>query len=155
MRISDWSSDVCSSDLKGDFLAKPAAVSDKTIAAALADARTSGDPAINLRAIEKAESDLHDWRKRADGAVAKPLADRPKDVLDGYVPGLGRILNDLIPVLNAIDAAIARADSDVATPITIARLAADLRATGSIRGTTTVNVVASGKPIPPIGRAHV
>src|SRR3546814_12469450 len=63
--------------------------------------------------------------------------------------GLGLILNDLIPVLNAIDAAIARADSDVATPMTIARLAADLRATGSIRGTTTVNVVASGKPIPP------
>src|SRR3546814_11783850 len=33
--------------------------------------------------------------------------------------------------------------------MTIARLAADLRATGSIRGTTTDNVVASGKPIPP------
>src|SRR3546814_17458052 len=129
MRISDWSSDVCSSDLKGDFLAKPAAVSDKTIAAALADARTSGDPAINLRAIEKAESDLHDWRKRADGAVAKPLADRPKDVLDGYVPGLGRILNDLIPVLNAIDAAIASAASDVATPIAIPRHDAALRPT--------------------------
>ncbi|MEK9970472.1 MAG: PAS domain-containing sensor histidine kinase, partial [Ferrovibrio sp.] len=40
-------------------------------------------------------------------------------------------------------------DSAVAGPMTLARLAADMRSEGSIRATTYVNIIASGQPIPP------
>jgi methyl-accepting chemotaxis protein len=136
-------------DPNGDFIAKPRKTTDDTIAAALAAARASGHPAIDIRRIEAMKASLDDWRKRTEAAITKPLADRPADVMNGYVPALTKLVTDTVPLLNAIGAAINRADGDISAPMEIARLAADMRAEASVRGTATVNIVASGKPIPP------
>jgi methyl-accepting chemotaxis protein len=136
-------------DPNGDFIAKPRKTTDDTIALALAAARASGHPAIDIRRIEAIKGTLDDWRKRTEAAITKPLADRPADVMNGYVPALTKLVNDIMPLLNQIGAATNRADGDISAPMEIARLAADMRAEASVRGTATVNVVASGKPIPP------
>jgi methyl-accepting chemotaxis protein len=142
-------------DPNGDFLAKPRKASDDTIAAALANGRASGHPAIDLAAIQAIQSTLQEWRKKVEAAVTKPMAERPAEVMNGYVPALADMVNKLTPLLNRIDSAISRSDDDVAMPMTIARLAADMRAEASIRGTTTVNVIASAKPIPPATRVFL
>ena len=142
-------------DPNGDFIAKPRKASDDTIAAALAAARASGHPAIDLAGIQALQTGLLDWRKKVEAAIMRPLAERPADVMNGYVPALAEMVNKLTPLLNRIDSAISRSDDDVAMPMTIARLAADMRAEASIRGTTTVNVIASGKPFPPATRLFV
>ena len=136
-------------DPKGDFIAKPRKVTDDTIAAALTAAHASGHPAIEIRRIETVKATLDDWRSRAEAAISKPLAQRPADVMNGYVPAMTKVVNDILPMLNQIGAAINHADGDISAPMEIARLAADMRAEASVRGTATVNVVASGKPIPP------
>ncbi|QDO96714.1 HAMP domain-containing protein [Ferrovibrio terrae] len=136
-------------DPKGEFIAKPRKTTDDTIAAALAAARASGHPAIDIRRIEAMKATLDDWRARTEAAISRPLADRPADVMNGYVPALTKVVNDVMPMLNQIGAAINHADGDISAPMEIARLAADMRAEASVRGTATVNVVASGKPIPP------
>ncbi len=142
-------------DPNGDFIAKPRKTTDDTIAAALNAARASGHPAIDLPAIQALQAGLQDWRKKVEAAIARPLAERPADVMNGYVPALAEMVGKLTPLLNRIDSAISRSDDDVALPMTIARLAADMRAEASIRGTTTVNVIASGKPFPPATRIFV
>ncbi|WP_374301341.1 methyl-accepting chemotaxis protein [Ferrovibrio sp.] len=142
-------------DPNGDFLAKPRKASDDTLAAALANARASGHPAIDITGIQAIQAGLQDWRKKVEAAVTKPMAERPADVMNGYVPALADMVNKLTPLLNRIDSAISRSDDDVAMPMTIARLAADMRAEASIRGTTTVNVIASGKPMPPATRIFI
>jgi methyl-accepting chemotaxis protein len=139
-------------DANADLIAKPRKVTDDTIAAALAAARASAHPAIDMVGIQAIQTGLLEWRKKTEAAIARPLADRPADVMNGYVPALADMVNKLVPLLNRIDAAIGRTDDDVALPMTIARLAADMRAEASIRGTTTVNVIASGKPMAPATR---
>jgi methyl-accepting chemotaxis protein len=136
-------------DANNEFIAKPRKTTDDTIAAALAAAQASGHPAIDTRRIQAMKATLDDWRKRTEAALTRPMAERPADVMNGYVPALTKVVTDTVPLLNAIGAAISRADEDVSAPIELARLAADMRAEASVRGTTTVNVVASGKPIPP------
>jgi methyl-accepting chemotaxis protein len=136
-------------DPKGDFIAKPRKSTDDTIAAALAAARAAGNPDVETARIEAIRTSLAEWRTRTDAAMTRPLAERPADVMNGYVPGLTKLVNDLQPMLNRIGAAINRADGDISAPMEMARLAADMRAEASVRGTATVNVVASGKPIPP------
>ncbi|MCW0232958.1 MAG: methyl-accepting chemotaxis protein, partial [Ferrovibrio sp.] len=136
-------------DPNGDFLAKPRKTMDDTIAAALAAAQASGHPSIDIRRIQAMKATLDDWRKRADAVVNRPRADRAADVMNGYVPAMTALVNDIVPLLNNIGAAISRADDEVSAPMGIARLAADMRAEASTRGTATVNIVASGKPIPP------
>ncbi|MFN3400984.1 MAG: methyl-accepting chemotaxis protein, partial [Ferrovibrio sp.] len=142
-------------DPNGDFIAKPRKTTDDTIVAALNAARASGHPAIDLPAIQALQAGMQDWRKKVEAAIARPLAERPADVMNGYVPALAEMVGKLTPLLNRIDSAISRSDDDVALPMTIARLAADMRAEASIRGTTTVNVIASGKPFPPATRIFV
>ncbi|WP_341705562.1 methyl-accepting chemotaxis protein, partial [Ferrovibrio sp.] len=138
-----------------EFLAKPRKVTDTTIAAALANAEASGHPAINTAAIRSVQTGLQEWRRKVEDAIARPLADRPADVMKGYVPALADMVTRLAPVLNAIDAAISHSDSDVANAMVLARLAADMRAEASIRGTTFVNIIAAGKPIPPATRVFI
>ncbi|HEX6957067.1 MAG TPA: methyl-accepting chemotaxis protein [Ferrovibrio sp.] len=134
-------------DPNGDFLAKPRQTSDATLAAAIANARLAGLPAGDLRIIEQIRDTLADWRKKVEAAVSKPIGERPAEVMNGYVPALANLVNLLTPLLNRTDAAISHASNDVAMPMVIARLAADMRAEASIRGTTTVNVVAAGGPM--------
>jgi HAMP domain-containing protein len=142
-------------DPNGATFADPRKKTDDTIAAALAAARASGHAAIDLPSIQALQAGLQDWRKKVEAAITRPLAERPADVMNGYVPALAEMVGKLTPLLNRIDSAISRSDDDVALPMTIARLAADMRAEASIRGTTTVNVIASGKPFPPATRIFV
>ena len=136
-------------DPADEFLSRPSRTTDATFAAALANAEAAGHPAIDLSRIRQIQAVAHDWRRRADAAVIQPLAARPADVMDGYVPAMAGQATALTPVLNALDAAIGQADSAVAGPMVLARLATDMRGEASIRGTTYVNIVASGRPIPP------
>ena len=53
-------------DPNGDFLAKPRKASDDTIAAALANGRASGHPAIDLAAIQAIQATLQEWRKKVE-----------------------------------------------------------------------------------------
>jgi len=136
-------------DPKSDGIAKPRANTDAAFDRVLGLARKTHHPAVDVAHIEKARNTVIDWRRRADEAMVKPLADRARDVLQGYSPAIVALINGMTPLLNAIDAAMARADSDVAAPMTIARLAADMRADAGARGTVMVNVIVSGKPITP------
>jgi methyl-accepting chemotaxis protein len=142
-------------DPNGDFLAKPRKVIDDTFALALAAGRASGHPAINLQAIAAIHTAVVDWRKKAEAAVTRPLAERPAEAMTGYVPAMIELGGRLTPLLNAIDAAIHDADDAVSGPMVLARLAADMRAEASTRGTAHVNIVASGKPIPPAAQLMI
>jgi PAS domain S-box-containing protein len=136
-------------DPAGDFLSGPARNLDATFAAALNHGEAAGHPAIDLPLIRRIHAAVRDWRRRADAAVILPMAARPAELMDGYVPAMIGQAAALTPALNALDAAIGRADSAVAGPMALARLAADMRSEASIRATTYVNIVASGQPIPP------
>jgi methyl-accepting chemotaxis protein len=136
-------------DPKSDVLAKPRAATDEAFKTLLAQARALQHPAIDLRRIEQAQATVLDWRKKVDAALVRPLPERPQDVLRGYAQAFIDLVGSMTPALNAHDAAISQADSDVAATMVLARLAADLRATGSARATPMTNVVVSGKPITP------
>jgi methyl-accepting chemotaxis protein len=136
-------------DPKSDALAKPRAATDEAFKTLLAQARALQHPAIDLRRIEQAQATVLDWRKKVDAALVRPLPERPQDVLRGYAQAFIDLVGSMTPALNAHDAAISQADSDVAATMVLARLAADLRATGSARATPMTNVIVSGKPIPP------
>jgi methyl-accepting chemotaxis protein len=141
-------------DPKSDFIAKPRQNSDNALNAVLDLARNANHPAIDLAKIESVLKNMQDWRKRVDPVLARPRAERPADVVREYSPAIVALINSMQPVLNKIDAAISRADSDVATPMTIARLAADMRTDAGARGTVMVNVIVSGKPITPDTQAR-
>jgi methyl-accepting chemotaxis protein len=134
-------------DPKADNIAKPRANTDAAFKTVLDQARAASNRAIDIARIEKAQATVLDWRKKVDAAIVKPLAERPADVVKGYSPAFVDLVGNMTPALNAIDAAISRADSDVASPMSIARLAADMRALAGARGTVMVNVIVSGKPI--------
>ncbi|WP_341909111.1 methyl-accepting chemotaxis protein [Ferrovibrio terrae] len=136
-------------DPKSDTLAKPRAATDEAFKTLLAQARALQHPAVDLRRIEQAQATVLDWRKKVDAALVRPLPERPQDVLRGYAQAFIDLVGSMTPALNAHDAAISQADSDVAATMVVARLAADLRATGSARATPMTNVIVSGKPIPP------
>ncbi|MEK9971504.1 MAG: HAMP domain-containing protein, partial [Ferrovibrio sp.] len=136
-------------NLNADALAKSRKTVDDTLVAALTAGRASGHPSIDIRRIDAMKTAVEDWRHRAGAEIVKPKAGRVEDVVRGYSPAMIKLGADIIPMLNAIGAAISRADDDVSSPMELARLAADMRAEASVRGTATVNVVASGKPMPP------
>jgi methyl-accepting chemotaxis protein len=136
-------------DPKADFIAKPRQNSDAAIAVVLELARKTSHPAVDIARIEAMQKTLQDWRRRVDPAIGRPRAERPADVVRDYSPAIVGLISNMTPVLNRIDAAISHADSDVATPMTVARLAADMRTDAGARGTVMVNVIVSGKPITP------
>ncbi|MCW0232959.1 MAG: methyl-accepting chemotaxis protein [Ferrovibrio sp.] len=136
-------------DPQSDFITRARRNSDDALGAVLATAREANHRAIDMAKIEAVQKTMQDWRKRVDPAISRPRAERPADVVREYSPAIVSLINSMQPVLNKIDAAISRADSDVATPMTIARLAADMRTDAGARGTVMVNVIVSGKPITP------
>jgi methyl-accepting chemotaxis protein len=136
-------------DPKSDGVVKPRANTDEAFKTLFALIRDLQHPAVDLRRIEAAQATVLDWRKKVDAAITRPLPERSPDVLKGYAPAFIDLVGSMTPVLNAHDAAIARADSDVAAPMVLARLAADIRATGSARATGMTNVIVSGKPMTP------
>ena len=135
-------------DPDSDALRRARDETDATIAAALAHAQAIERGVIDLAAIDHVRESLRDWRQRTALALGRTRADRPAEMIQGYIPAMVDLVTGIRPVLNSIDTAIGLADGAVATPVSIARLAADMRAEGSVRGTTMVNVVASGAPIP-------
>jgi len=136
-------------DPKSEAVAKPRATTDAAFKSLFDLARKQPHPAVDLRRIEAAQATILDWRKKVDATLALPLASRSQDVLKGYSVAFIDLVSSMTPALNAHDAAIARADSDIAAPMVLARLAADMRATGSARATGMTNVIVSGKPITP------
>jgi len=121
---------------------------DETIAAALTVARSASHPAVDIARLQNLQTSITEWRRRADAALPKPLAERPRDVVDGYFAAMLDLVSGLTPALNRIDAVLNSADDNVARMMTAARFAADMRSHASTRATNFVNVLASGKPIP-------
>ncbi|WP_300298318.1 methyl-accepting chemotaxis protein [Ferrovibrio sp.] len=136
-------------DPGADNIARPRANTDAAFKRVLDLGHVTANRAIDIARIEKARATVVEWRRKVDAAIVRPLAERPAEVVKSYSPAFVDLVGNMTPALNAIDAAISRADSDVASPMSIARLAADMRALAGARGTVMVNVIVSGKPIAP------
>jgi methyl-accepting chemotaxis protein len=83
----------------------------------------------------------------ADRAMSLPLAARDSAAIKGYLPGIAEVLGNIDPVMNRLEAKVINADSSLATLLSLARTAQDLRVAAGSRAATLSPALSARRPL--------
>ncbi|UZE48197.1 methyl-accepting chemotaxis protein [Rhodopseudomonas sp. P2A-2r] len=132
-----------------DAVAKVRAASDAAFASAREAIGALSDGAAVIDGLSKAAASLTDVLGSADRAMTSPMTARDPAIIKGFLPGVGKAVASVEPLLNRLENDVAVADASLTTLLSIARTAQDIRVTGGSRAATFSLPVSTRRPLTP------
>jgi methyl-accepting chemotaxis protein len=130
-----------------DAVAKVTKASDEAFASARAAVSALSDGASVIEGLNKAASSLSEVRTAADRAMTVAMAARDPAVIKGFLPGVGKAVAMVEPLLNRLENEVAVADASLTGLLSIARTAQDIRVTAGSRAATFSLPISTRRPL--------
>ncbi|HTO66169.1 MAG TPA: HAMP domain-containing methyl-accepting chemotaxis protein [Bradyrhizobium sp.] len=104
------------------------------------------DAAALTEGLNQAASVLAEVSSAADRALTVPMSGRDSAAVKGFLPGVGKTLGLIEPLLNRLENQVAEADASLTALLNIARTAQDLRVTAGSRAATFTPALTTRRP---------
>jgi methyl-accepting chemotaxis protein len=130
-----------------ETVAKVTKASDEAVAAARAAVGELADRALVIEGLNKAAASLAEIRTAADRVMTVPMAARDPAVIKGFLPGVGKAVAMIEPLLNRLENQVAVADASLTALLSIARTAQDIRVSGGSRAATFSLPISTRRPL--------
>jgi methyl-accepting chemotaxis protein len=130
-----------------ETVVKAAKVSDQAFANARAAVGALSDGALVIDGLNAAAVSLSEVRPAADRAMIVPMTARDPAVVKGFLPGIGKAIAMVEPLLNRLENKVAVADASLTALLSVARTAQDIRVSGGSRAATFSLPLSARRPL--------
>jgi methyl-accepting chemotaxis protein len=107
------------------------------------------DAATLTEGLNQAATALAEVSSAADRVLTLPMSGRDSAAVKGFLPGVGKALATIEPLLNRLENQVAEADASLTALLNIARIAQDLRVTAGSRAATFTQPLSMRRPVTP------
>ncbi|MDB5501189.1 MAG: chemotaxis protein [Tardiphaga sp.] len=130
-----------------ETVVKVAKVSDQAFANARAAVGALSDGELVIDGLNAAAVSLSEVRPAADRAMIVPMTARDPAVVKGFLPGIGKAIAMVEPLLNRLENKVAVADASLTALLSVARTAQDIRVSGGSRAATFSLPLSARRPL--------